>query len=190
MVIGMEINLKKLKKEYFFLNSLVNKYEEIILNYYGKINFVFSEWNDKKGILFSEHIDEESKNVFLLISNLKELCNIYKYIIKKYEQFGDIIKFDFEKKEGINDSFDEVNNDLSNIIRKYDNLDLDFLSNEKKHVTNQKEKFVNLKKDLLALKNNNNKTFDMIDEIEKEINYKISKISPENVKETNVSDFI
>ena len=190
MVISMEINLKKLKKEYYLLNSFIKRYEENMLNYYGKMNYVLSEWNDKEGLLFSEHLDKEKKSVFLLIGNLKELCNIYEFIIKKYDKFGNIVKFDFDKKEVINASFDKMNNDLSNIITKFDNLDFDFSSDEKKQIINQKEKLINLKKNVFSLKNNNNKTFDMIDEIEREINYKISKISIENIKETNISDFI
>ena len=187
----MEINIKKIKKNYYLLNSLIKKYEDIIVNYYGKMNFVTSERNDKNGLKFSEHIDSEKKNIFLLIDNLKSVCSLYDYLIKKYEQFGKNLKFDFNNIYDINNNFSEL--DLINNInkaKKYNNLDLNLIVDEKEKIINQKDKIVMLQKNVRLLKKNISSTFDMFKEIENEINNKISKIEIVNISETNISDYV
>ena len=92
----MKIDVKKMKKDYFLLVSLIKKYEDNLLNYYGKMNYVLSEWNDKNGLKFSEHISDEKKRISLLIDSLKAICNLYGYLIKKYEHFGNTLNIDFD----------------------------------------------------------------------------------------------
>ena len=186
----MEINIKKLKKNYYLLNSLIKKYEDIIVNYYGKMNFVTSEWNDKNGLKFSEHIDSEKKNIFLLIDNLKSVCSLYDYLIKKYEQFGKNLKFDFNNIYDINNNFSKMDEKFETLIKKYNNLDLNLIVDEKEKIINQKDKIVMLQKNVRLLKKNISSTFDMFKEIENEINNKISKIEIVNISETNISDYV
>ena len=186
----MNIDITKMKKEIFLLNSLIKKYEENIINYYGKMNIVFSEWNDKNGLKFSEHVINEKNSAFLLINNLKAISNLFDYLIKKYEQFGDALNIDFNRVDDISNNYEKYIDKLDSLIKKYENLDLTSFMDEKEQILAQKEKIINMKKKTITLKDNNLKAFDKINEIEKDINYKISKISIENISETNISDYI
>ncbi len=186
----MKIDVKKMKKDYFLLVSLIKKYEDNLLNYYGKMNYVLSEWNDKNGLKFSEHISDEKKRISLLIDSLKAICNLYGYLIKKYEHFGNTLNIDFDSIDEISDIFNQLNDKFDIIVDKYNSLNLDFTAKNKEQILIQKEKTIGMRKDTNNLKREILKKIDTIKRIENDVNYKISKILIENISETVVSDYI
>ena len=76
----MQINVSDFKAEINKLNSLLNDYENIYLNFYNEINKSSFFWNDNNSIMFYDETNIEKLKVRQTISEIKNLENLFTFI--------------------------------------------------------------------------------------------------------------
>lgn len=186
----MEINVSKLQTEISNYNNKVKRYEECMQNLYNVLSQASSYWKDGKTNSFFNNLEIEKRDVVEMVHSLRQLSALYNYIIEKYEKFGRKIKYDLEYRNEINTSFDKLEFKLNGIISQYNKIDLSFDPSEKNLILNEKQKIISIKNNLENLRVEVKKIFDEFEEIEREVNYKISEINIKVIKESNIEDYI
>lgn len=187
----MKVNVSNIKLEVNKLNKLIDEYEHNYLNLYNEVGKVSSYWQDGNSINFFNEVDKYKLMVKTNLDEVKELYNVYQYLIEKYTEFGEKISFDIEKQSSTLRAFDSYMNQINNIINSYKKLDLSFCSYYERETLMQQmsdlKKYNNL---LFQIKENFNNTLEKIKEIEKTVNSKISKLSIEFITENDFSEYI
>ncbi len=186
----MDINIANLKLELSNLNNLLEEYELNNLNLYNILNSSSLYWVDNNAINFFNSVNQEKVKINLFYTELKSLREIYAYIVNEYQSLGNKIRFDLTKQDDIISYFNKYLNSLNIIINKYDSLDLSFCGREAKILLSQREKLFKMKETTNDLKSDVIKIFNKINEIEKEVNLRISRIKLEVLDETDISVFI
>ena len=120
----MEIRVNNLKEIINTFNNLLESYEEVHLNLYNEINNASSYWNDGYAINFFENCNNNKMKITNNIEELRNLKNIYDFIINKYLLLGHNITINLEEKININNYFNKYLNRLNNIINSYNRLDI------------------------------------------------------------------
>ncbi|MBE6152813.1 MAG: hypothetical protein E7166_01110 [Firmicutes bacterium] len=186
----MKINIMIIKSEILKLNTLIDEYENNYLNLYNEIKKASSYWQDGNSINFFNDADYYKLKIQLNVEEIKQLKEVYNYLINKYSQIGNKITFNLNSRTYLINSFNSYINQIDEIIKLYNNLDLSFCSYERQKLINQRNQFKSIKNSLIKIKKNIINKLEYIEEIEKEINLKLSKISIELLKENNVSNYI
>ncbi len=181
---NMNINVSKIKDDSNILNKLIEEYENIYLNFYNQVSQLEYYWqsNSSKNIL--PNIIEKKQKIKLLVDNLKELNQLYIYMLKKYSDLGNNIVFYMEKKSKlflkINNSIDK----LKNLISLYNNLSIKNANND--YIINQKQKLVNCLKKINNVKKETLSILNFIEEEEKKISLQINKTNIELIKDNDI----
>lgn len=186
----MEINVEKVKIELDKYNRLLEDYEDVYLRLYHELNFSSSYWNDENSIKFFEKIKSDKNKNYLCILELKEIKKIYNYIVTSYESIGKKIFFDLKKKNSLYDKFDNFIVTLDKIIKLYEELDYENLTEEKIIIEEELKEIQKIKPKILLIKENVMDLFEQLEEIEKNIHYRLSKIKIEILKIEDISDFL
>jgi len=188
----MEIKISELKTEIKKLNSLIENYEEIYLNFYNVVNDGDNYWKDDYADLFYEEAKNKKTKIRNFKDELDELKHLYELIVAKYEYIATRnIIFDFTNKDSIYSQIDNCINMYQNIISSYSSLDtsvcegseLSNIMNSQSKLREAKEKLTKYKLDLI-------KTINYIEKTELEINHKISSITLEILNIEKVDDFV
>ncbi len=186
----MYINLSNLKNEVNKLNNLINKYEEIYLNLYNEFNFSSYLWHDKNSESFFESLKMEKLKIKNNIEEIDDVKQLYDYIINQYEVIGNEIKCNLNSEKNILLKFDSYLAELSKTITYYNNLDLSFCPQFKEMITKEKNIIIREKIEIENVRNKIKKMYKKINEIEREVKLKISKINIEYIKENDMNNFI
>lgn len=187
----MEININSLKQELSALNKLIEEYNINNLNMYNTFSSTTPYWIDPHSILFQNNINFEKIKVTKTYNEMIELKDIYNYMITSYQNIGDKIKINISGRENILNKFDNIISMINSIINKYNNLDYSFanvniitmLNKEKTELNQTKERIINLKTDIY-------KKFNYIENIEREIALKISRINIEYLEEIKTEGMV
>ena len=186
----MQINVSDFKAEINKLNSLLNDYENIYLNFYNEINKSSFFWNDNNSIMFYDETNIEKLKVRQTISEIKNLENLFTFIHDKYSHFGRVIRFDLENTEEIFRKFNKCNEQIKALIRSHNNLDLNS-SPEIYNVINENYTILTSMQDnLQLLKTNTRNALNKIENIEKDVKRKLSNFDIEYIKESDISTYI
>ena len=186
----MIVHVDKIKVELDKYNNLINKYENAYLNLYHELNSASLYWNDGHSAKFFDNVEVEKNKVSNGILELKSVRDIYFYIVESYEKLGNRISFDLKYQDSIISSFNKYIDKLDEIINLYNNLDLTFCAEEANLLKTELEKLGHMKYSVTAIKNKVRKIFLQIEEIEKEVKFRISKIDIEIIKKKEINDFI
>ena len=186
----MEVNVEKIKVELEKYNRLIDDYEDLYLQLYFELNYSSSYWNDGNSFNFYEKIKKDKNKITLAITELKEIKKVYEYIIDSYERFGNKISFNLRRKYNVLEKIDNYLIELDKIIKLYEELDYENLVEEKIILDNQKDTLLKLKNRMTEMRENVKDLFDKLEEIEKNIHYRISKISIEKLKIQDINDFL
>ncbi len=183
----MEINISNLIEKKDKLTKKINEYEQTNLDYYNEISNVKTHWNTKKGKDFSSDVDEERKEIALVINNLKDIRDLYSYIIDKYKSYGDKILFDTTDENKIIDNINNYNNKIAEIIKLYDGIIAQYNNGA---IVEERRIINNCIKQMNDIKNNTIEKLSDFENIEKDIRAKINKIELEYIKETDISNYL
>ena len=186
----MDVNIENLKENIKELNLFIEEYESNSRNLYNELSNCSIFWQDNKSTMFFEKVNIEKIAINESINEIKEIYKIYTYILNKYSQIGNKIKFDIKLKNEIITKCDKYINYINDI--KYDlrNLDYEFDYTIANKIYNEINKLGYIINDLTELKKNIKKHFELFEEIEKEVNLKISKIKIDVLKLTEINNFI
>ena len=184
----LKINVNNLKIEIEKINKLLDEYENIFLNLYNELSSSSLFWNDKESKLFFENINIEKIKINNMLVELHEISNVYKSIIRKYEQIGNNIEIIFQSKEIILSKINKYLDKLYTIIEKYHELDLEFCPKEAYIIYNQLDELIKIGNDIISLKKKIQDKYNDVLEFERKIKLDISSIKIEYIKEIEVND--
>ena len=148
----MKVNINNLKDEVEAFNRLLSKYEESYLNYYNMISSFSFYWQDYNSKRFFDAAKIEKLSYEQVLNDLKDVKNVYSYIIDKYSTFGRKISINLDAKNKIMDRFDDYIDEMSSIIRRFYNLDLSFCPNEAYYIRKARDRMIVQRDELKACK--------------------------------------
>ena len=183
----MIINVNDLKKELNTFNNLIKEYEDNYLNYYNVISSFSFFWNDAHSDRFYNAVTREKINVINSISNLKSLRNAYKYLVEKYSLLGQKIKIDIDERKNILNKFDSYIDRTNDVIQRYYNLDLSFCPEIAYRIREQRSILETNNDRAVDARDKIRKIYNDVENIEKQMRTRISKIDVRKVVETNIN---
>jgi len=190
MVNFMEIKVDSVKVQIDKLNAALDGYEDLYLNLYHQLSSLSFFWKDRNAISFCEHLDKEKLQVKNMIDSLKDMKDIYTFMKEKYQVLGNHIVCYLEKKEDVLQSFHNYIAKLDVVIANYKRLDLSFCPKEKVLILEEYHKVKKIRDYVYQLSKNVISTFNQIEEIERKIQVKLSKMKIESLKESDIREFI
>ena len=179
----MKIDLKELQLKIDSIDKTINEYESNILNLYNQLLSTSIYWKDKRSLKFNEKVTLDKKQANIKLLELKSTEEILKYIISKYENIGQKIKFDLKGKEKINKLLDDYILQLEKILDQYEQIDLSHFNELRVKLTKQELVLKELKNNMKTIKDNINEKFNKLEEIELQIAQRLNKIKIEYIKE-------
>ena len=186
----MDINIEKLKGDLRELNNLIEDYESIYYNLYNELSNCSIFWKDNNSNIFFDNVSKEKLAVNEVITEFKQITDLYNYLVNKYSEFGNKIKFNIKLKNDILSEFDNYLNNIYDILDDFKNLTFRFDSTISDNIYKDMDKLVDITNILVGLKSRIKKHFNEFEEIEKEVSLKISKINIDILKETEISNLI
>lgn len=186
----MEINILKIKEELTKIDNLYEDYEKIYINLYNEFKKIQSVWISQKSNEFNNYILSEKQKVKQTIDDMKNVNNIYDYLVENYKILGDKIKFNINNKDKVIDKINNYQDKLVKIINKYNNINFKEYTEEEKMIIFQKEILLNNKENLENIKKQILDKLKKIEEIEKEVSLRISKIDIEIIKESDITNLV
>lgn len=186
----VEVYVDKLKIEMNRFNNLITNYEKTMLNLFNALNQTSSYWQDSNSIKFLDNISSQKISIDKKVTELKTIKEAYKYLIDKYEKFGNKIEYDFEMREVINKNINESIEKINKTINSYNSLYISFHPNERNEIIDQKQQLLIIKSNIEKLKEKIKNAFTEIEEIENNVNSKLSRIHIEIIQEENFKDYV
>ena len=181
----MKININKLLIIRDNLIELLNNYEQIYNNFYHEIENVKNYWHDSHANYFFSSVVEEKKENVVFFEEFKSIVDIYSYIVNKYQDIGNNIEVDLNNRDDFIVKMDNCITGIDDIINRYRNLDSRFLMEVNKSLLYEEDKYSKIRNKLLSIKESNKRCLSEVEEIERQISLKISKINIVAVKENN-----
>ena len=179
----MKVNTQDLQNEIHHLNLLIKEWKNTQLNLYNQMDQAFTHWKDNSSVDFEEKIYLEKNNVEQVVKKVKDIKDIYQYLYNRYNKLGDKILCDVESRKDLITRIEIYYENLKKIYNQFDNIDLSVLSDEKEKIATVKNKLKIQLKNLTELKDKVLAFFDQVEEIEKEMLIRASKIQDVLVEE-------
>lgn len=186
----MEIDIASLQKESDILNKQLEKFTDSFLNIYNDLNQASNDWQDYHARFFFTNVNTEKSKVNNTYKELIALQEIYLYLVNQYKVLGNKINVNLDNKDDIFSKFNNFKEKLDELVSMYNDLDLSFCPDEAAKINSQKKQLLKIKSDIYNSKDKIKETLEKIEEIEKEVNLRISKINIEEIQETNINEFI
>ncbi len=186
----MQVHVANMKTQLISLNKLLTTYEEDLRNFYNELNTSSSYWQDTHADKFFNNVKGEHLKSTNTQNELRSIEKVYKHLIESYETLGDKIFFDFDHKDSCLEKINTFIEKMRSIIGAYNSLDTSFCGSEATILEQEKQKMMKDVKMITKMKENLQKVFREIEEIEKNIQLQLSKISIELIKETDIEEFI
>ena len=186
----MIIDVNNIKDEIVKLNDLLDKYKDNYLNLYNEINNASSYWNDLISVKFFDSCKIEKIETKTTLEEIKSIIDIYNYILEKYQEIGKKIKFEIKNRDIVINGFNNYIIKVDDLIREYNSINFNCNIKISNMLNDQLYKLKNNRKILNNIKDKVKDIFDNIEEIEKEINLRLSKINIDIIKEIDISIFI
>lgn len=186
----MNIDVEKLKGSLRELNELIEEYENVYYGLYNELSNCSTFWGDNKAALFFDSVNAEKLEVRRAIDELNDVAGLYGYLVNKYNEFGSKVNFDSNLKNEILVKFDSYLKYIYDILDDYRRLNVGFDRSVANSVYNEIDKLVDVSNILVDIKSKIKKYFNSFEEIEKEINLRISKININILKESEINDLV
>ena len=184
----MFINSEKLSVEIKKLLELIEKYNDIYINYYNTLNESSSYWNSSLSIKFFSDVSVEKNKVEMAINDLKNIADIYTYMVESYGAIGKKIKYDLSKEEILTQLFNKYIEKIDSTIILYRTLEIDaqnmqIIENQKEILNNNKKKIIEIRKYYIDL-------FNKIREIDIEVKNRIKNLKIDYIKESEIQQYL
>ena len=189
---AMEINVGNIEKECSTLKKNIDSFYDNVLTIYNELNWVKGYWDDYHARIFFTNVNSEKMKVVNTYNELKSVSNIYEFMVERYKSIGNKIQVNLEVKDNVLAKFNNFYDKVNELISSYNGLNLGFCAGSSiaNRLHRQKRDLLKIKASLNVYKEKVKSTFEKIEEIESDINYKISNTSIEEIKEANISEFM
>ena len=184
----MFINSEKLSIELKKLLSLIDKYNDIYINYYNTLNESSTYWSSPLSVRFFSDTSIEKNNVEMTIANLKNLSSIYNYMVEEYSEIGKKIRYDLSYENSLNQLFNKYIEKIDSTLILYRNLSLE--TEDVEIINKQMEALKNNKKRIIDIKNYYNELFNKLKEIEIEVKNKLLTLDIKYIKENDIQQYL
>ena len=173
----LEIDLSKIDNYINELDKLIDDYENYLNNMYYINNNIFDNiWKDNNSIKVQSNILDDNIRRKELVSKIKELRKVYKYMYDNYSKIGFSIKCNLDTRGNVLFKINNIIESLNKIYHKYNDLGDIYYYEKSDMINKQKEELVDVIKKMSTLKSKINKKYDKLIDIENNINILISKI--------------
>ena len=170
------------------MSSTISSYENKYAQYYNFLGQAELDWYDDKAKLYFQTIDEDKKNDYNTLKEMKKIYKIYEYIANSYEEIGKKIYYNPAKKDKILDLLSDIIKESNSIVNTYNSIGISNYS-ERSMLFNQKSNFMKIEDKAREVKRNINNTITKIEKIEKTSLDKFSKLSIKPIKEKDITPF-
>ena len=189
---AMEINIGNIEKECSTLKKNIDSFYDNVLAVYNELNWVKGYWDDYHARLFFTNVNSEKMKVVNTYNELKSVSNIYESMVERYKSIGNKIQVNLEEKDNVLAKFNNFYDKVNELISLYNGLNLRFCAGTSvaNRLYRQKQDLLKIKASLNVYKERVKTTFETLEEIERDINYKISNTSIEEIEEANISEFM
>ena len=189
---AMEINVGNIEKECSTLKKNIDSFYDNVLAVYNELNWVKGYWDDYHARLFFTNVNSEKMKVVNTYNELKSVSNIYESMVERYKSIGNKIQVNLEEKDNVLAKFNNFYDKVNELISLYNGLNLRFCAGTSvaNRLYRQKQDLLKIKASLNVYKERVKTTFETLEEIERDINYKISNTSIEEIEEANISEFM
>lgn len=186
----MQVHVKNMKLYTEMLKKKIQAYEENDRNLWNEMNISSSYWQDFRATKFYDSTRTEQVKIKNTIKELYSMQEIYNYFVEQYASIGNHIFFDLDKKDRCIRKLDIFIQKIKEVENLYKNLDTSFCPQEKNFLEKEAQNLNKIRNELQKIKEEVINTFLKIEEIETNIQLKLSKIQIEFIKETDKRDII
>ena len=186
----MKIDVELLKKQSLQVKQIIDSYELNYLNFFNALNQAMDCWQDEHSKLYLEQINYQKNESNKVILDLKELNEIFKSIVFKYDPIAKQIYYLKDNKNSLFNIFEKYLNQIVDSINIINNMDLSFCPTEKEIILNIKTNLVNNQQSIKKIYYNVKNTVKDIERKEIEINSLLSKYENRIVKELEYRNYI
>lgn len=186
----INVNSSEIEKELMYLNKLITEYEDNYLSLFRELNSSSLFWKDGKSELFFDTIPKEKIKNDNYYQEIKNVQNIYTYILEQYKKIGNKINIDLNYQEAILKRFDKIILELENIKSLYEHLDTSFCIEEKGIILNELKDITQIIEIIKDEKNRIKNLLEKIESIEMEISTQINKIKITYIKDYEIDNYI
>lgn len=186
----MQVNVSGMKAELAAFKRFLKDYEDDCRNLYHTLNYTNTYWQDPHAMKFFDSVKLEEIKVDTMQNEFQALKEVYTYFVEKYETFGNKVFFDLENRESCLAKIDSYILKMRNVIATYAGIDTSFCPKEASLLRKEKQKLENDVKVLEQYRVDLKEKLIEIEEIEKNIQLKLSKIDIEVIKETSIKEFL
>ena len=175
----MVINLKYIKNELEKLNALIDVYEENSLNIKNSLKSVSFFWIGELEHKFINEVNDKMKKLDLNLIDLESTKDIYNYIINQYSNIGNRIEYNNSIKIKVFEYLDITITEYDNLLQKYNEINYSLDGQLTPIIEQERISLINNKKYLENYTSSIKTMYNRLDEIEKNINQKIYKLTSE-----------
>lgn len=185
----MKISVKEVKNLNSKLQNKYESYENNYLGYYNYLNQTKNDWYDTNSNKYFQTIEEDKKNDYNTLQEIKNLSKVFDYLIANYGELGNEIEYDKTQKDQIISIVDDIISLTNKVLNSYNSIGI-YNYSERSILYSQKNTVMNLKTKAKELKRQLNNKMNKIDKIEEMSKNKFSKISIEPIREKDITPFI
>ena len=166
----VKIDIEELDQEITKLDQLIELYEQIKSNLFNTITSSSVYWHDNKAVKFYDAIEKEKNKTEVLVGNIKDRRDLFFFILTRYKELGKKITCDLETKDA--------------------DLDISFDSELKNKIDKQIDEYEKINIDLQVSREKIREYYNIIEDIEKKVTFKLSKLSITKINEFEIEQFL
>lgn len=169
----IDVNIENLESFISKASKLIENYENVIMAIDKEYDIIMENFQSKKMQVFYKEFQEEKSQKKLLIATLQEYIKLLQAIYNRYKELGKKISVDLDSKEVIIEKQESIINNFNKIVNVSNSLN-DIKT--KQIVQLEIDKMKNGKKDFLKNKQEVEKIYDKVENIENDIHSMINSI--------------
>ena len=186
----VKIDIEELDQEITKLDQLIELYEQIKSNLFNTITSSSVYWHDNKAVKFYDAIEKEKNKTEVLVGNIKDRRDLFFFILTRYKELGKKITCDLETKDAVIEKYDFLLSEIEMILKKYKDLDISFDSELKNKIDKQIDEYEKINIDLQVSREKIREYYNIIEDIEKKVTFKLSKLSITKINEFEIEQFL
>lgn len=169
----IDVNIENLESFISKASKLIENYENVIMAIDKEYDIIMENFQSKKMQVFYKEFQEEKSQKKLLIATLQEYIKLLQAIYNRYKELGKKISVDLNSKEVIIEKQESIINNFNKIVSVSNSLN-DIKT--KQMIQLEIDKIKNDKKEFLKNKQEVEKIYDKVENIENDIHSMINSI--------------